>query len=133
MAQINDSKGIFTLPLSLRPKKKTQVLAHSRRQRENDSFTDIAQALPIHENAKDLDKASILRLAIHYLKLRDLIKDGNENMEEEGEGEGEGEGEEATTTGDIGGGVGDEVVTKVEETAASPEELLFDEPTTQSE
>ena len=52
-------------------------------------------------------------------------------MEEEGEGEGEGE--EATTTGDIGGGVGDEVVTKVEETAASPEELLFDEPTTQSE
>ena len=73
-------------PILLRPKKKTQVLAHSRRQKENDTFTDIAQALPIQENAKDLDKASILRLAIHYLKLRNLIKDGGEGEElEEGE------------------------------------------------
>ena len=79
------------------------MLAHSRRQRENDTFTDIAQALPIQENAKDLDKASILRLAIHYLKLRDLIKDGNELLDgvEEGEdgllpeGEGEGRGDTA--------------------------------------
>lgn len=74
-----------------RPKKKTQVLAHSRRQRENDTFTDIAQALPIQENAKDLDKASILRLAIHYLKLKDLLRDGSEQLEVEGEEVGEGE------------------------------------------
>lgn len=91
--------GCFTFsslsppPLS-RPKKKTQALAHSRRQRENDTFTDIAQALPIQENAKDLDKASILRLAIHYLKLRDLIRDGNDEIEgEEGEEGLEGRGE----------------------------------------
>lgn len=63
----------------LRTKNKTQVLAYSRRQRENDTFSDIADALPIQENAKDLDKASILRLAINYLKLRDLIRDGNED------------------------------------------------------
>ncbi len=53
------------------------MLAHSRRQRENDTFLDIAESLPIQENAKDLDKASILRVAIHYLKLRDMMNDGN--------------------------------------------------------
>lgn len=93
-----------------RPKKKTQVLAHSRRQRENDTFTDIAQALPIHENAKDLDKASILRLAIHYLKLRDLIKDG-----------GEGEGLEGLEEGEDG--------TESEGGLSSPQESLSDDPT----
>ena len=61
-----------------RVKEKTRDLAHSRRKKENDTFTDIAQSLPIQENAKDLDKASILRVAIHYLKLRDMIRDGDE-------------------------------------------------------
>lgn len=61
-----------------RVKEKTRDLAHSRRKKENDTFTDIAQSLPIQENAKDLDKASILRVAIHYLKLRDMIRDGGE-------------------------------------------------------
>lgn len=42
---------------------------------------DIAQSLPIQENAKDLDKASILRVAIHYLKLRGLLDDSNEEIE----------------------------------------------------
>jgi hypothetical protein len=56
-------------------------LAHSRRKKENDTFTDIAQSLPIQENAKDLDKASILRVAIHYLKLRDMIRDGGDEEE----------------------------------------------------
>lgn len=64
-----------------RTKEKTRVLAHSRRQRENDTFTDIAEALPIQENAKDLDKASILRVAIHYLKLRDLVNDGDTQLQ----------------------------------------------------
>ena len=57
------------------PKGKTRVLAYSRRQRENDTFSDIAQALPIGEHAKDLDKASVLRIAIHYMKLQDMLKD----------------------------------------------------------
>lgn len=50
-------------------------MAVSRRQKENDTFTDIAQALPLSENAKELDKASVLRVAIHYLKLRDMLAD----------------------------------------------------------
>ena len=70
-----------------RVKEKTRDLAHSWRKKENDTFTDIAQSLPIQENGKDLDKASILRIAIHYLKLRDMIRDGcdleNEQLTEE--------------------------------------------------
>ena len=58
-------------------------MAHSRRKKENDTFTDIAQSLPIQENAKDLDKASILRVAIHYLKLRDMIRDGCDSESEQ--------------------------------------------------
>lgn len=58
-------------------------MAQSRRRRENDTFTDMADVLPIQENAKDLDKASILRVAINYLKLRDLVGEGE--PEESGE------------------------------------------------
>ena len=58
-------------------------MAHSRRQKENDTFTDIAEALPIHENAKELDKASILRVAINYLKLRDIVDEREEEVEDE--------------------------------------------------
>ncbi len=65
----------FTLPH--RTREKTRELAHSRRQRENDTFLDIAETLPIQENTKDLDKASILRVAIHYLKLRDVLSEGS--------------------------------------------------------
>ena len=58
-------------------------MAQSRRRRENDTFTDMADVLPIQENAKDLDKASILRVAINYLKLRDLV--GESEPEESGD------------------------------------------------
>lgn len=62
-------------------------MAHSRRRRENDTFSDMAEVLPIQENAKDLDKASILRVAINYLKLRELIgeKDGEDSADTEAE------------------------------------------------
>ena len=50
-------------------------MAVNRRQKENDTFSDIAHTLPIEENAKELDKASILRIAIHYLRLRDVLAD----------------------------------------------------------
>lgn len=56
-------------------------MAHSRRQKENDTFTEIAQTLPIQEHTKDLDKASILRVAIHFLKLRDVIRESGEEEE----------------------------------------------------
>lgn len=67
-----------------RTKEKTRVLAHSRRQKENDTFTDIAEALPLQGGAKDLDKASLLRVAIHYLKLRRVLHDGDNFQEGEG-------------------------------------------------
>ncbi len=50
-------------------------MAVNRRQQENNTFSDIAHTLPIEENAKELDKASILRIAIHYLRLRDILAD----------------------------------------------------------
>ena len=71
-------------------------MAQTRRRRENDTFSDMAEVLPIQENAKDLDKASILRVAINYLKLRDLV----------GESEGEenaGDAEEASEQEECGG------------------------------
>lgn len=72
-------------------------MAHSRRRRENDTFTDMAEVLPIQENAKDLDKASILRVAINYLKLRELIgeKEGDDGADSVAETEAgtEGQGE----------------------------------------
>lgn len=76
---------ITSASLIFRTKDKTRVLAHSRRQRENDTFTGIAEALPIQENTKDLDKASVLRVAIHFLKLRDVVAEGEgqEQAEEE--------------------------------------------------
>ena len=63
-------------------------MAHSRRRRENDTFSEMAEVLPIQENAKDLDKASILRVAINYLKLRYLVdeKDGVDETETENNG-----------------------------------------------
>lgn len=61
-------------------------MAQTRRRRENDTFSDMAEVLPIQENAKDLDKASILRVAINYLKLRDLVGE-NEGEENAGDAE----------------------------------------------
>ena len=62
-------------------KKKTKQLAYSRRQKENDTFAEIAQALPVSaDGVKELDKASILRVAIHYIKLRQFMGQGHYNQ-----------------------------------------------------
>lgn len=63
-------------------------MAVSRRQKENDTFNDIAQTLPLSENAKELDKASVLRVAIHYLKLRDVLADCESYNSDEPSGDG---------------------------------------------
>ncbi len=57
-------------------------MAHTRRQKENDTFAEIAQTLPTKEHAKDLDKASVLRVAINFMKLRNFIGEGNEELPE---------------------------------------------------
>ena len=58
-------------------KRKTKQLAYSRRQKENDTFAEIAKTLPVSaDGVKELDKASILRVAIHFIKLRQFMEQG---------------------------------------------------------
>ncbi|XP_043273763.1 hypoxia-inducible factor 1-alpha isoform X2 [Venturia canescens] len=55
-------------------KEKSRDAARSRRSRETDIFTELARALPISpEQPAHLDKASVMRLAIAYLKVRSVI------------------------------------------------------------
>ncbi|XP_069679855.1 hypoxia-inducible factor 1-alpha-like isoform X2 [Periplaneta americana] len=55
-------------------KEKSRDAARCRRSRETEIFTDLAQALPMPQSTiSQLDKASIMRLAISYLKVRSLL------------------------------------------------------------
>lgn len=55
-------------------KEKSRDAARSRRSRETDIFTELARVLPISpEQPAHLDKASVMRLAIAYLKVRSVI------------------------------------------------------------
>ncbi|XP_017778701.1 PREDICTED: hypoxia-inducible factor 1-alpha-like isoform X2 [Nicrophorus vespilloides] len=56
-------------------KEKCRDAARCRRSRETEIFTDLSNALPLSEDkVSQLDKASVMRLAIAYLKVRDMIK-----------------------------------------------------------
>ncbi|KAF7991322.1 hypothetical protein HCN44_002884 [Aphidius gifuensis] len=55
-------------------KEKSRDAARCRRSKETDIFGELAAALPIStDQAANLDKASIMRLAIAYLKVRSVI------------------------------------------------------------
>nr|XP_012150065.1 PREDICTED: hypoxia-inducible factor 3-alpha isoform X1 [Megachile rotundata] len=55
-------------------KEKSRDAARCRRSKETDIFTELAAALPVApEQAAHLDKASVMRLAIAYLKVRSVI------------------------------------------------------------
>nr|CAD7396062.1 unnamed protein product [Timema cristinae] len=55
-------------------KEKSRDAARYRRSRETEIFTDLAHALPLSASClAQLDKASIMRLAISYLKVRSLL------------------------------------------------------------
>ncbi|XP_063991616.1 hypoxia-inducible factor 1-alpha-like isoform X2 [Diachasmimorpha longicaudata] len=55
-------------------KEKSRDAARCRRSRETDIFAELAAELPIsQEQAQHLDKASVMRLAIAYLKARSVI------------------------------------------------------------
>lgn len=55
-------------------KEKSRDAARSRRSRETEIFTDLANALPLtSEQISQLDKASVMRLAISYLRVRDMV------------------------------------------------------------
>lgn len=55
-------------------KEKSRDAARCRRSRETEIFTELAQALPLRrDDVEQLDKASIMRLAITYLKVRNML------------------------------------------------------------
>ncbi|XP_017879539.1 hypoxia-inducible factor 1-alpha isoform X2 [Ceratina calcarata] len=55
-------------------KEKSRDAARCRRSKETDIFTEMAAALPVApEQAAHLDKASVMRLAIAYLKVRSVV------------------------------------------------------------
>ncbi|XP_043254659.1 protein similar-like [Colletes gigas] len=55
-------------------KEKSRDAARYRRSKETDIFTELAAALPVPpEQAAHLDKASVMRLAIAYLRVRSVV------------------------------------------------------------
>lgn len=55
-------------------KERSRDAARCRRSKETDIFAELAAALPIEqEQAAHLDKASVMRLAIAYLKVRSVV------------------------------------------------------------
>lgn len=55
-------------------KQKSRVAARQRRNQEAELFKEMEQTLPLPHNApKQMDKASVMRLGISYLKIRNLI------------------------------------------------------------
>lgn len=58
-------------------KEKSRDAARTRRTRETEIFSDLGEALPLSkEEVEQLDKASVMRLAIAYLKVRDMVDTG---------------------------------------------------------
>ncbi|KAJ6638075.1 Protein similar [Pseudolycoriella hygida] len=56
-------------------KEKSRDAARCRRSRETEIFTDLASILPLRsEEVEQLDKASVMRLSIAYLKIRDMLE-----------------------------------------------------------
>uniref|UniRef100_A0AAX7SE14 Hypoxia-inducible factor 1-alpha n=1 Tax=Astatotilapia calliptera TaxID=8154 RepID=A0AAX7SE14_ASTCA len=79
------------LPLSSRAsserrKEKSRDAARCRRGKESEVFYELAQQLPLpHSVSSSLDKASIMRLAISYLRMRKLLSTDEPTTEEDAE------------------------------------------------
>lgn len=62
---------------SERRKEKSRDAARCRRGKESEVFYQLAQELPLpHNVSSSLDKASIMRLTISYLRMRKLLNSG---------------------------------------------------------
>ncbi|XP_063074195.1 endothelial PAS domain-containing protein 1-like [Engraulis encrasicolus] len=71
-----ESKGV-SRPLSERRKERSREAARFRRSKEAELFCQLAQQLPLPESiTSHLDKASIIRLALSYLRTRKLFTTG---------------------------------------------------------
>ncbi|KAJ7990775.1 hypothetical protein DPEC_G00290410 [Dallia pectoralis] len=68
---------------SERRKEKSRDAARCRRGKESEVFYELAQELPLpHSVTSNLDKASIMRLAISYLRMRNLLSSDDCAVEE---------------------------------------------------
>uniref|UniRef100_A0A9J7YT11 Hypoxia-inducible factor 1-alpha n=2 Tax=Cyprinus carpio TaxID=7962 RepID=A0A9J7YT11_CYPCA len=73
----------FILP-ARRRKEKSRDAARCRRGKESEVFYDMARELPLpHSVTSNLDKASVMRLALSYLRLRKLLNTDVLNVESE--------------------------------------------------
>uniref|UniRef100_A0A7N6FJJ2 Hypoxia-inducible factor 1-alpha n=1 Tax=Anabas testudineus TaxID=64144 RepID=A0A7N6FJJ2_ANATE len=71
---------------SERRKEKSRDAARCRRGKESEVFYELAQQLPLpHSVSSSLDKASIMRLTISYLRMRKLLNTDESMAEEETE------------------------------------------------
>ncbi|XP_045065060.1 hypoxia-inducible factor 1-alpha-like isoform X2 [Coregonus clupeaformis] len=71
---------------SERRKEKSRDAARYRRGKESEVFYELAQELPLpHSVTSNLDKASIMRLAISYLRMRKLLSTDDEEEQKESE------------------------------------------------
>lgn len=65
-------------------KEKSRDAARSRRGKENREFVELAGMLPLpHAITSQLDKASVIRLTIAYLKLREFAAKGHPKWNED--------------------------------------------------
>ncbi|XP_056290969.1 endothelial PAS domain-containing protein 1b isoform X2 [Pseudoliparis swirei] len=77
---------------SERRKEKSRDAARSRRSKETDVFYELAHQLPLpHSVTAHLDKASIMRLAISFLRTRKVLATGCSSSSSSGEGDGDGD------------------------------------------
>uniref|UniRef100_A0A2I3SVP9 Hypoxia-inducible factor 1-alpha n=1 Tax=Pan troglodytes TaxID=9598 RepID=A0A2I3SVP9_PANTR len=76
----NDKKKIS----SERRKEKSRDAARSRRSKESEVFYELAHQLPLpHNVSSHLDKASVMRLTISYLRVRKLLDAGDLDIEDD--------------------------------------------------
>ncbi|KAF9823904.1 hypothetical protein SFRURICE_013441 [Spodoptera frugiperda] len=70
---VRDSTFVV-VPNNEKRKEKSRVAARCRRTKEMQIFAELTAALPARkEEVEQLDKASVMRLAISYLKVRDVV------------------------------------------------------------
>ena len=63
------------------------MAAKHRRSAENKEFTDLSKLLPLQQQiAAQLDKASIIRLTISYLRLHEFLSQGDPSWPNEANG-----------------------------------------------
>lgn len=58
-------------------KEKSRDAARCRRSKETEIFMELSQALPLKpDDVNQLDKASVMRITIAYLKIRQMLEFG---------------------------------------------------------